>query len=158
MCYIPYCQTCATISTCQTCISGFTLSSDKTTCTTNCTSSFPNCILCTSTACTSCNDGYQIAASGQCQLICSSISNCIRCFSSTQCAACADGYQLSSNYRSCSIVCRVRGCLTCASSTSSSCQTCESGYTAVTNSNGDQVCSRNCRPGQINTSPSGINC
>lgn len=161
ICQVDYCQTCASMSTCGTCITGFTLSSDNTTCTSNCLSSFSNCLFCSSTACTSCENGYFIGTAspnvGKCVLICASITNCIRCYSPTQCASCADGYFRSDDMKTCSRSCKVPGCLVCADSTTFTCQTCKTGYTPDT-SGATTICKKNCRDGMVNTASSGVTC
>lgn len=162
VCQIDYCNACLSITTCSACITGFTLSSDKMTCTSNCLSTLSNCIFCSSsTYCTDCEAGYVTSISGttmgKCVLICASITNCIRCKSDTQCSSCANNYQLSADLKSCSIACKVRGCLVCSDSTSYNCTTCQTGYTADT-SGTRTICKKNCREGQVNTASSGVTC
>ena len=154
-------MTCASVQTCSACITGFSLSSTNTTCTSDCPAGgFNNCLFCTQSACILCDANYALdpANTGQCVLPCASITNCIACSSSSVCSACMAGYSVSSTGTTCDIVCAVEGCLTCTSATATTCTTCKTGYTPYNDTNSNQKCAKNCADGEVDVGSGAVQC
>jgi len=159
LCVIDYCQNCLNVSACSSCISGFTLSTDQTNCTSKCPSTLniSNCLFCNTTNCLQCQSNY-ILTSNTCILPCASIQQCTSCYTSSLCSSCSEGYTPSADHKSCMMVCLVDGCLSCTSPTALDCLTCNNGYSEYIDSNGMKKCAANCAEGQVNTGLGTVNC
>ncbi|KAL4466190.1 hypothetical protein ABPG72_011068 [Tetrahymena utriculariae] len=122
-------------------------------CDSSCkTCSSPN----NSSSCLSCNDGFYLNSSNQCQHCQSPCGNCIN--SATNCLSCTPvhDYVYDSSNNSCTIACD-SSCKTCSSpNSSSSCLNCNNGF-YLNNSNQCQPCQAPCG-NCINTATKCLSC
>ena len=138
-------------------MTGFTLSSNSLTCTSDCSATLSNCLFCSSTTvCTVCGANY-VLSNGTCVLPCATIANCQVCATTTLCQSCASNYQLSATATTCDLICLVPGCASCASALATSCTTCASGYSPYT-SGQNTLCAKDCGQGELNTGNGTVNC
>ncbi|KAL4477132.1 hypothetical protein ABPG72_008866 [Tetrahymena utriculariae] len=120
---------CINSQTCQTCISNYTLSTDKTSCTcsiNNCLQCSPTDGLCdqnTKSSCQQCVGLYIKDNNNQYQC---PIKNCSVCNQNRdQCLTCIQGYQLSSGNTLYN--CSIKNCQKCSQTDRSVCQDCQNG-------------------------------
>ncbi|KAL4454048.1 hypothetical protein ABPG73_009847 [Tetrahymena malaccensis] len=145
-CQAPCANCINTATKCLSCTpaQNYTFDSSNNSCSLICDSSCKTCSLPNSSnSCLSCNNGYYLNASNQCQQCQAPCGNCID--SSTKCLSCtpAQNYTFDSSNNSCNLICD-SSCKTCSlPNNSSSCLSCNNGY-YLNASNQCQLCQAPC--------------
>jgi hypothetical protein len=126
-CTITQCAVCEQ-GLCGRCHSGYSPSTDKSTCQPICSDIF--CTDCQGPGiCGICASPYSPNSKGKCILDCSliTVSNCLTCTSNYICTKCNTGYTLAQNGALCQGTCQIPNCWYCFGGVNT-CTTCKVGY------------------------------
>jgi len=134
-----------------------------------CSLTFPQCLGCSATGCTSCSNGYFVNAGNTCSDCPSAITGCLSCSSNSVCTncdtansfvlsgsscVCDSGYTLSATSVCVACTATLPGCLTCTSQ--SACTSCDIGGNFEVNTTNSSACQ--CLPGYYLVSLSCVIC